>query len=141
MKADNTIHLIGKVKFLMDQFIITELNKQGIDGIVPSHGDIIISLLDNETLTMSELSDKIQKDPSTVTTLVKKLNDFGYTQVLKDSTDKRTNRVSLTAKGKALESIFINISEKIYDKQYQNINEKEKENFRDVLKKMIENFK
>lgn len=141
MKADNTLYLIAKAKTLMNEFIISELNKQGIDGIVPSHGDIIISLLKNETLTMKELADKIERDPSTVTTLVKKLNNLGYTQVLKDSADKRANIVSLTTEGKALESVFISISENLYKKQYQNTNEEEKEIFRDVLKKMIENFK
>ncbi|MDV3426738.1 MAG: MarR family winged helix-turn-helix transcriptional regulator [Bacillota bacterium] len=141
MKADNTLYLIAKAKALMNQFIISELNKQGIDGIVPSHGDIIISLLKHETLTMKELADKIERDPSTVTTLVKKLNNLGYTQVLKDSADKRANIVSLTTEGKALEAVFISISEKLYKKQYQNTNEEEKEIFRDVLKKMIENFR
>lgn len=141
MKGDNTLHLIGKIKVLMNQFIISELEKQGIIGIVPSHGDILISLLQNESLTMSELAAKIEKDPSTITTLVKKLNNLGYTQVLKDTIDKRANRVSLTAKGRAIETIFINISEKIYYKQYLNINEKEKDIFRNVLQKMIKNFK
>ncbi|MCT4688848.1 MarR family winged helix-turn-helix transcriptional regulator [Vallitalea sp.] len=140
MKADNTLYLIGKVRVLINQFIISELKKKGINGIVPSHGNIILSLLENNSLTMSELADKIGKDPSTITTLVKKLNDFGYTQMIKDEEDKRVNRVSLTSKGKELEEAFIIISEQIHNKQYNNISDDEKEIFRQVLKKMIDNF-
>ncbi|WP_193774545.1 MarR family winged helix-turn-helix transcriptional regulator [Vallitalea guaymasensis] len=140
MKADNTLYLIGKVRVLINQFIISELKKKGINGIVPSHGNIILSLLKNKSLTMSELADKIGKDPSTITTLVKKLNDFGYTQMIKDEEDKRVNRVSLTSKGKELEEAFIIISEEIHNKQYNNISDDEKEVFRQVLNKMIDNF-
>lgn len=140
MKADNTLYLIGKVRVLINQFIISELKKKGINGIVPSHGNIILSLLKNKSLTMSELADKIGKDPSTITTLVKKLNDFGYTQMIKDEEDKRVNRVSLTSKGKELEEAFIIISEEIHNKQYNNISDYEKEIFRQVLNKMIDNF-
>ncbi|GMQ64090.1 MULTISPECIES: MarR family winged helix-turn-helix transcriptional regulator [Vallitalea] len=140
MKADNTLYLIGKVRVLINQFIISELKKKGINGIVPSHGNIILSLLKNKSLTMSELADKIGKDPSTITTLVKKLNDFGYTQMIKDEEDKRVNRVSLTSKGKELEEAFIIISEEIHNKQYNNISDNEKEVFRQVLNKMIDNF-
>lgn len=140
MRTDNTLYLIGQIKGLMSQFIISELEKQGIEGIVPSHGSIIVSLLHNESLTMRELAKKIGKDPSTVTTLVKKLNHFGYIDLTRDSVDKRVTRVSLTNEGKKLEEVLTKISEKIYDRQYQNISDKEKEIFREVLKKMIENF-
>lgn len=141
MKADNTAHLIGKLRGQINQFIILELKKEGIDGIVPSHGDIIVSLLKKEAMTMRELADKIEKDPSTITTLVKKLNHLGYTQVVKDNRDKRANRVLLTSKGKNLEEIFFAVSEKLYSKQFENIDEKEQIIFREVLIKMIENFK
>ncbi|GKX32049.1 MarR family transcriptional regulator [Vallitalea longa] len=140
MKADNTLYLIGRVRVLINQFIISELKKQGITGIVPSHGKIILSLLEKENLTMSELAGNIGKDPSTITTLVKKLNDLGYTHMIKDTVDKRVNRVSLTSKGKDLEQAFVVISEKIYNRQYNNIADEEKEIFREVLRKMIDNF-
>lgn len=140
MKADNTLYLIGKVRAMINQFIISELKKKGINGIVPSHGNIILSLLRNKSLTMSELADEIGKDPSTITTLVKKLNDFGYTQMIKDEKDKRVNRVLLTSKGKELEEAFVIISEEIHNKQYNNISNSDKEIFRQVLIKMISNF-
>ena len=137
---DNTVYLISKAKNLMNQFIISELEHYGVEGIVPSHGDIIIELLKNEALSMSDLAVKIEKDPSTITTLVKKLCSIGYTQVFKDDKDRRANKVSLTDKGKALEPVFLSVSEKLYEKQYQNITEKDKDVFRTVLEKMIENF-
>lgn len=138
---DNTVHLIGRLKRLMDEYIIYELESYGIEGIVPSHGDIIVSLIYEEFISMSELATKINKDPSTVTTLVKKLNKLGYIKITKDLNDKRSNLVSLTQKGKNLENTFIEISEKLYKLQYQNISEEEIKIFRRILLKLIQNYK
>lgn len=137
---DNTVHLISNLYYLMKQFIVSELGKKGITEVVPSHGDIIASLLNNDSLTMHELAVKIDKDPSTVTTLVKKLNALGYTKVQKDTQDKRATRVSLTLKGKELKIAFLNISASIFKKQYQNIDDSEIDIFRKVIEKMIVNF-
>lgn len=138
---DNTVHLVSKLNALMKHYIVSELEKKGIYEIVPSHGDIIASLLKEDSLTMNELALKIGKDPSTVTTLVKKLNALDYTKVEKDLMDKRSCRVSLTFKGKELKIIFLEISENVFNKQYEKIDEKEREFFRKILEKMIENFK
>jgi len=137
---DNTSNLISKLSFLMKDFIVSELEKQGIKGIVPSHGSIIVFLLSGKKPTMNELAKKISKDPSTVTTLVKKLTNLGYTEISKDQTDKRASRVTLTSKGKAFENIIMNVSNDMFEKQYQNISENEKNIFRCVLEKMITNF-
>ena len=61
---DNTMSLISKSKGLMDQYVKKMLEDHNVKGIVPSHGDIIVSLLRYESLTMSELAKKIDKDPS-----------------------------------------------------------------------------
>lgn len=137
---DNTINLIGKVNALANEMILRELKDNGIAGIVPSHGDIIASLLKNESLRMSELAEKIGKDASTVTALIKKLNKLGYTCILQDEKDKRITMVSLTSQGKALEGVFKMVSEKLFDIQYENIKQEEIEVFRKTLNQMIINF-
>jgi DNA-binding MarR family transcriptional regulator len=140
MEMDNTINLIAKVNALASDMILSELKKNGIIGIVTSHGDIIVSLLRNESLRMSELSEKIGKDASTVTALIKKLNKLGYTYILQDETDKRITRVGLTSEGKSLEGVFQFVSEKLFNTQYKDIAKEEIEVFRSVLKQMVINF-
>ena len=41
MEMDNTIQLIAKVNALASDMILSELKKNGIIGIVTSHGDIM----------------------------------------------------------------------------------------------------
>lgn len=137
---DNTIHLIAKVNALASGMISSELKKNGITGIVPSHGDIIVALLRNDSLRMSELAEKIGKDASTVTALIKKLNKLGYTYILQDETDKRITQVGLTSEGKSLEGVFWSVSERLFNTQYKDIAKEEIEVFRSVLNQMIINF-
>lgn len=137
---DNTLNLIAKLNYLMQQFIVASLEKQGIKGIVPSHGAIVLVLLKCHKLPMNELAKRINKDPSTVTTLVKKLTNLGYTKISKDESDKRTHMVSLTLKGRELERVMLDVSEDLYKKQYSGINESEISTFRSVLERMIANF-
>ena len=77
MRYDNTINLISRIREVSNIFIVSELEKMGMKGIAPSHGGIIAILIEHRELTMTEIAEKINKDRSTVTTLVKKLNKIG----------------------------------------------------------------
>lgn len=137
---DNTFALVSKVYHDMENFLLKELNKSGLSGIVSSHGKILYVLFDNDEMLMSEIAQKIEKTPQTVTTLVKKLEDFGFVISRKSETDKRATVVSLTEKGYSLKSTFDRISEKLYDIQYENLNESEIELFSKLLYKVSCNF-
>lgn len=137
---DNTANLIAKLNFKMQQFIVKRLEEHGIKGIVPSHGAIVLSLVRNQNLTMNELAKEINKDPSTVTCLVKKLTSLGFTTITKDTFDKRSNRVSLTDEGLALVDVITQVSEELYQRQYRGFSESEIAAFRAFVEKMTANF-
>ncbi|NLM66590.1 MAG: MarR family transcriptional regulator [Enterococcus sp.] len=101
-----------------NQFIIKELENKGINDIVPSHGDILYQLFQDEPLTMQEISKRIHRTKSTVTILVKKLEDKGYIERQKNEEDSRSTLISLTEKGRALHPIFEEISENLQERLY-----------------------
>jgi MarR family transcriptional regulator, organic hydroperoxide resistance regulator len=140
MELDNAASKISKCKELINQYIITALEEHGVVGIVTSHGEIILSLMRRDCLTMSELAALIRKDPSTVTTLVKKLHTFGYVTLTKCDNDKRSVRVSLTDKGKALESAFMQISNDLRMQMYKGVNADDKQVFKQVLHEIMQNL-
>ena len=140
MKYDNTINLISRIRELANNVIVTELEKLGVKGVVPSHGDIIVTLIKHRELTMTEIAEKINRDRSTVTTLVKKLNTIGFTATKKNERDQRSNFVFLTPKGRELEKGFKEVSERLYSIQFEGVSEEEREVFRSVLLKVYNNF-
>ncbi len=140
METTDIISLISKVRERANKFIIREMNRHGIEGLVPSHGDIIYSLLKSETLSMKELADRIGKDKSTVTALVDKLIRLGYAERTRDTNDSRVLFVILTDKGKSLRPMFDSISADLFTIVYNGVSPAEQEELLRILQKIYYNF-
>ena len=56
-----TLSLISKIHEKGNRFIIEQLKANGIEGLVPSHGDILAYLYCCEKCTMKEIAEKISK--------------------------------------------------------------------------------
>ncbi len=137
---DNSISLISKIRDRANNFIVNQLEKAGIQGVVPSHGAIIAALLKSGQLTKKELAEKIGKDKSTVTVLVDKLEKAGYLQQEKSMADSRFTVISLTEKTDKFKYIFDEISSNMYEIEYQGITQEEREIFLQLLEKIASNF-
>lgn len=140
MNTDNTINLIGRIRDKANKFLLKELQKLGLKNVAPSHGDILAALFKYEEATMTEISELIHRDRSTVTALVNKLIVLGYVSSRKDPNDNRSSIICLTEKGKELKVSFKEISEELYMIEYKGISEEEKIIFRRILQKIYNNF-
>ena len=140
MKTDNTIALMGEIREKANKFILKELEQVGFKDVAPSHGGILATLFKLGECTMTDISNSIHRDRSTVTALVNKLTKLGYISSRKDSKDSRSTIIFLTEKGRELEPRFKEISQKLYDIEYRGISESDKEVFEKILKKIYNNF-
>lgn len=142
MEDKYIIHFISKTKANMLKFIENKLNKNGLNELLPTHGNILTALYENNRiLTMKEIANKIGKDKSTVTVLVNKLISLGYIERQKSDNDKRITYIKLTEKAMLIEDTFNSISLQVKETAYYNITEKEKQEFLRILKKINNNFK
>lgn len=140
MNTKDVISLISKIREKVNRFIVSEMLKHGIDGIVTSHGDIINALFKKSRLTMAEIAETIDRDKSTVTALVDKLVRLGYVVKERDTEDTRVVYVTLTHRGNELKPIFEKISREILDVFYLDISENEKGELIRILNKIYNNF-
>lgn len=140
MKKNNAIALTSRITEKAHKLIIRELESQGINGIVPSHGGILALLFSGEKYTMKDLADKIHRTKPTVTVLVDKLVDLGYITKEKSYEDSRVTFISLTDKGVALKPIFVTVSEKLNSVVYKDVSEEEVEYLENVLEKINRNL-
>lgn len=115
------VNTLSQTLTAANAYLISLLSQAGLKDLVPSHGDILVALFAHEMVTMQALSEKIHRDPSTITALVKKLVMGGYVQTQKSVTDKRCTEVSLTKKGKSLRLAFETISTTLVSTQMQGI--------------------
>jgi DNA-binding MarR family transcriptional regulator len=136
MNKDHVLFLIGRINYKVNRLLLTELKKHHIDGIAPSHGEILGALLFRGRLQMKEIAEIIDKDKSTITALINKLIALDYVQKNRDANDNRISIISLTEKGKALKPSFQAISKKLRTRAYENISEKKKQILYDLLMKL-----
>jgi MarR family transcriptional regulator, organic hydroperoxide resistance regulator len=109
-EVNSIIALISRIQNQANQFVVSELKKFKITGLVPVHGDILLALFFHERITMQELAKLVGRKKSTITTLVEKLIRLGYAQKQKDDIDNRYFIISMTEKGESLKMPLIEIS-------------------------------
>lgn len=106
----NLLSLISKIHEKGNRFIISELRKNGAEGLVPSHGDILFCLYKYEKMTMKDVADCIHRTRPTVTVLVNKLEKLGYVRRELSPEDSRYTYIILTEVGKNFKPVFEKIS-------------------------------
>ncbi|MFJ5763173.1 MarR family winged helix-turn-helix transcriptional regulator [Neobacillus sp. NPDC093182] len=136
----NAASMVGKIRDAINKLIVSELEKHGIEGIVPSHGDILVFLYQKNRLSVKEIAEKIHRKQPTVTVLVDKLEKLGYVERIKSEEDSRVTLIDLTEKGKQLEPLFREVSDKVNDSIYGRLNTAEKEQLEHLLERILKGF-
>ncbi len=136
------ISIIGNIHTNANKLIIDELKKHDLIGLAPSHGDILILLYQNEQgVPMNKITASINKDKSTVTTLVNKLEKMELLEKFKNELDSRSTLVKLTQKGLDTKPIVLeDISSKLLETTYKDFSQEEKELVCSLLTKINNNF-
>lgn len=136
------VYFISRAKANMIKFIQNKLKENKLDDLIPTHGNILTALYESDkNLTMKEISQKIGKDKSTVTSLVNRLITLGYIEKEKCTKDKRVTYIGLTQKSRDIEDSFNFISSQVKETAYSNFTEDEKKEFLRLLRKLSSNFK
>jgi MarR family transcriptional regulator, organic hydroperoxide resistance regulator len=135
------VFFISRTKKKMISFIEKKLLENGLDELIPSHGNILTALYENSgKLTMKRIAEITGKDKSTITPLVNKLLELGYINKVKDETDKRITYIILTSEGNHIKDKYKAISDDVYATAYKDFSQEEKEIFLKLLKKINNNF-
>lgn len=135
------VYFISRTRKKMISFIEKQLIENGLDGLIPSHGNILTALYENNgKLTMKRIAEITGKDKSTITPLVNKLLELGYITKIKDETDKRVTYIILTSEGNRIKDKYKAISNEVYATAYKDFSQEEKEIFLRLLKKLNNNF-
>ena len=140
--------LIAEIHSDATTYLDEQLKKHGLTGLTASHGFILYLLsqnIDKETgellpMTMKGISRKIDKDKSTATVLIRKLEKLGYVSRSKKDQDTRFFYVSLTEKSLSLVNELKKISSELSQKFYIGFSDEEKKTVFSLLKKIQSNF-
>jgi DNA-binding MarR family transcriptional regulator len=141
MKDKYIVYFISRTKQKMVRFIEEQLQENGLHDLIPSHGNILTALFENQgKLSMKKIAEIIGKDKSTLTPLVNKLVELDYIIKEQNQLDKRVTYIILTSKGKQMQEKFSNISDEVYKAAYKGFSAEEKDVFLRLLKRLNNNF-
>ena len=141
MKTDHLFALVGRLRECGHRHLAAELAARGIKDLAPTHVSILNELLKREGMTMQELASAIDRDKSTVTTLVDKLEEAGYLRRTKSAQDSRVTIVILEARGRALGPVYEEISLELLEKAYRGLSEWERSAVVGILEKILKNWR
>lgn len=141
MDVNSSISLLSHIHSITADFLTQKLSERGFPEFASSHGNILFQLSVNEKMTMGELAERINRDKSTTTVLVRKLEAEGFLTGSPDPSDKRSRIIFLTPKGKQFNKTAKTLSEELLSTFYKGFSEQEKEDFFHSLLKIQENFK
>ena len=138
---DTSIAMVSQIHSLTAEFLKKRLSDHGFDDFASSHGYILYQLSVNDGITMKELAAKINRDKSTTTVLVRKLEKAGLVKVQVDPADKRNKLLSLTPKGTEYNQMTQKLSKELLSTFYKGFTRDEKEEFGKFLERIKDNFK
>ena len=140
MDVNSSISLLSNIHTITADFLTEKLKERGFPDFASSHGNILFQLSVNEEMTMGELAERINRDKSTTTVLVRKLESEGFITGAPDPADKRSRIIYLTEKGKQFNNTAMELSKELLETFYRGFSEEEKNLFFQSLLKVKENF-
>ena len=134
---DSVVSLISHLHTVTADFTNRRLPEKG--KFVSSHGFILYLLSIEKQLSKKEIAQKINRDKSTATVLIRRLIDEGLVEETSSPDDNRIKLISLTDKGKKLNDTTSGISKSLLEVCYRRFSDEEKSTLLSLLLKMNAN--
>ena len=135
-----SMSLVSRIHSAAADFLIKRLAEKGLPDFASSHGFILFQLSAKDALSMKELAEKINRDKSTATVLVRKLERDGFVKTAPSPGDARSKLVSLTRKGKRYIDVTAELANDLLKIFYKGFSDVEKKNACSYLLRIAENF-
>ena len=122
----NFLYTLNSIRQSLFAYLESELARQDIRDISPSHGDILYILDRKGSLHLHDITELSLKDKSTITAVISRLEKNGYVTRTRDATDKRLVNIRVTGKAKKIKPALAKISEKMNSQLFEGLSSEEK---------------
>lgn len=139
VRRGNFLYTLNSIRQRLFAYLESELARQGIRGITPSHGDILHILYKKGPLHLRDLTELSLKDKSTLTTVISRLEENGYVTRVRDDNDKRLVNIRFTEKAETIKPALQEISEKMNSQLFEGLSEEEKNTLFNLMSRISHN--
>jgi len=138
VRKDNLAHSIIRVCRAHRHLLRHTLSKTGLHRGQPP---VLFALHQNDGLTHSELAQKLEVSPATITNMIKRMEGSGFVVRCRDDADQRVSRVYLTETGENILSELEAVMNGIEDKIFFGLGQEEQDTLRQLLDKIHDNLR
>ncbi|MCR2045024.1 MarR family winged helix-turn-helix transcriptional regulator [Anaerosalibacter massiliensis] len=109
-------------------------------GVYPGQPPMLFILNEKDGQSQKELADKLQIKSSTITVMLKRMENSGLVTRRKDELDQRITRVYITKKGKEICNEAIGVMNRVEEEMFRNITIEERIILRRLFMQIRENL-
>ena len=133
-------YLIAKAHQIGGRIFARLLKETGATGINPAQGRILFALWKSEGMSLTALSEETALEPSTLTSMLDRLESAGFARRVPSPADRRAFIVECTATGRALEREYSSVSDHMTSLFYRGLSQAEIAAFERTLERIVENL-
>lgn len=140
INESNFLYSLTTIRQRLFKFIDKELSSRNVTGVAPSYGDVLFALDQKESQTVQDVVKYTNKDKSTISSVLNKLEANGYIRKDKDTNDARITNLTLTPKAKKLRPVLYEISRDLNIRMFDGLSDKDKETLFELMEKILNNL-
>ena len=139
-ETQRSMSTISRIHTEQANFLMARLREEGLPHLATSHGYILYQLSLQDPLSMKELASRINRDKSTTTALVRKLEREGLVKITASPHDARSRLATLTEKGKKYNETTSAVSRELRAVFYTGFSARERDEAAKYLRRVLQNF-
>lgn len=132
---------VSQIKRLSDRILEQILAEKNIDAFNGAQGRILYVLWSRDGISLRELADKTGLAPTTLTSMVDRMEKAGLVCRMPDKKDRRKTLLALTAKAENLEQDYKVVSDKMSEIFYKGFSDEEIRTCEAMLARILDNMK
>lgn len=140
MKTEGGI-LITNIKQVSERIFNRILAEKNIDAFNGAQGRILYVLWQKDGISQRELADAASLATTTLTGMIDRMEDSGLLNKVPAAGDRRKTLLCLTAKARALQKDYDDVSERMNAVFYHNFSTEEVQEFENQLRRILDNLK
>ncbi|HOJ13176.1 MAG TPA: MarR family transcriptional regulator [Deltaproteobacteria bacterium] len=135
----NFLYTLTVIRRGLFAFLRRRLRENGIEGLEPSSGDILHAMDAKGPLTIGELARCTSKHKSTVSPIVKRLEEMGFVSREKDASDGRRSTLRLSERADACRPVLLGLSREMNERLFMGFTEEERRTLFSLMGRVLEN--
>ena len=132
--------LIAKIHQVAGRVFARLLAERGVDEINPAQGRIMFVLWNEDDISIQELARRTALGKSTLTSMLDRLEASGLVRRVRSGADRRKIQIRRTRKDRALERLYVRVSEEMTELFYAGFAAAEIDRFERDLARILDNL-